>query len=199
MAENAPKTIGGLLGVEGRAAFAYFLAWQRVPLNWKGLDRRPIPKDWYQVGPRTSANGKVGVNRRASHPVNALLNYAYAILESHVRIRIIAGEYDPTIGYLHTHQKDRAALVFDLMEPLRPVVDRIALEFVQLHTFQRADFMIRDDGVCRLNPQMTKQLVAGLEAQLARADSGHISVLGARELNFALGDRSTDLLTTRQC
>jgi len=80
LAEDPPKTINGLLGVEGRAAFAYFLAWQKVSIQWKGLSRRPIPKHWHQVGPRTSANGDVGVNRNASHPVNAILNYAYAIL-----------------------------------------------------------------------------------------------------------------------
>jgi CRISPR/Cas system-associated endonuclease Cas1 len=44
------------------------------------------------------------------------------ILEGHFRTEIIAKGYDPTLGYLHTHQKDRAALVFSLMEPLRPVL-----------------------------------------------------------------------------
>jgi CRISPR-associated protein Cas1 len=67
---------------------------------------------------------------------------ADAVLESHVRTEIIAQGYDPTIGYLHTHQKDRAALVFDLMEPLRPIVDRTVLEFVQSQTFERTDFTI---------------------------------------------------------
>jgi CRISPR/Cas system-associated endonuclease Cas1 len=28
----------------------------------------------------------LGSNRRATHPVNAMLNYAYAVLESQVRI-----------------------------------------------------------------------------------------------------------------
>jgi CRISPR/Cas system-associated endonuclease Cas1 len=34
-------------------------------------------------------------------------------------------------SYLHTYDKDRAALVFDLMEPLRPVADRVVLSFVR--------------------------------------------------------------------
>jgi CRISP-associated protein Cas1 len=158
LACRPPKTINGLLGIEGRAAFAYFLAWQKVPLQWKGLGRRPIPKDWHQIGPRTSANGKVGVNRHASHPVNAMLNYAYAVLESHVRTEIVTQGYDPTIGYLHTHQKDRAALVFDLMEPLRPVVDLVMLKFVQSQVFQAADFTLKTDGVCMLNPELARHM-----------------------------------------
>src|SRR4029077_8450204 len=102
---------------------------------------------------------RVGTNRNATHPVNAILNYAYAVLESQVRIDIIAEGYDPTIGFLHTFQADRLALVFDIMEPLRPIVDRKVLEFVQAHTFQPADFTIRSDGVCRLNPEMAKYVV----------------------------------------
>jgi hypothetical protein len=44
----------------------------------------------------------------------------------------------------------------DLMEPQRPIVDRKVLEFVQAKTFHPADFTIRSDGVCRLNPEMAR-------------------------------------------
>ena len=56
------------------------------------------------------------------------------------------------MGFLHTYSVDRRALVFDLMEPQRQIVDRKVLEFVQAHTSHPADFTIRSDGVCRLNP-----------------------------------------------
>lgn len=49
--------------------------------------------------------------------------------------------------------------MFDLMEPLQPVIDWMVLEFVQSHTFHAADFTIRSDGACRLNPEMTEQVV----------------------------------------
>jgi CRP-like cAMP-binding protein len=45
-----------------------------------------------------------------------------------------------------------------LMEPQRPIVDGKVLEFVQAHTFHPADFTIRSDGVCRLNPEMARQV-----------------------------------------
>ncbi len=157
--DDPPRSIDKLLGIEGRAAYSYFTAWQSLPLKWKGLGRRPIPDDWHQVGPRTSGRNKVGMNRNATHPVNAMLNYAYAMLESQVRMQIVADGYDPTIGFLHAYSVDRPALVFDLMEPQRPIVDRKVLEFVQAHTFHPADFTIRSDGVCRLNPEMARQMV----------------------------------------
>lgn len=45
------------------------------------------------------------------------------------------------------------------MEPQRPIVDRKILEFVQSQTFHPADFTIRTDGVCRLNPELAKIVV----------------------------------------
>jgi CRISPR-associated protein Cas1 len=42
-----------------------------------------------------------GRNRHATHPVNAMLNYAYAVLESQVRISAASQRLDPTIGYLY--------------------------------------------------------------------------------------------------
>jgi CRISP-associated protein Cas1 len=162
-----PKSLKALRGVEGRSALLYFSVWRQLTVKWKGLGRRPIPSDWNSIGPRTSANNVKGYNREASHPVNAILNYAYAVLESHVRIEIISQGYDPTIGYLHAFEKYRAALVCDLMEPLRPVVDRIVLGCVQSQTFQRTDFVVRPDGVCRVNPGLARYVTSLLLAQLA--------------------------------
>jgi CRISPR-associated protein Cas1 len=99
------------------------------------------------------------LNRIASHPFNAMLNYAYAVLESQVRIQVAADGYDPSVGYLHANAKDRQPLVLDLMEPGRPIIDRAILAFVQEQTFHPADFVIRADGVCRLNPEMARRIV----------------------------------------
>jgi hypothetical protein len=64
-----------------------------------------------------------------------------------IRMQIVADGYDPVIGFLHSYSADRPALVFDLMEPERPIVDRRVLELVQADTFHPADFTIRSDGV----------------------------------------------------
>jgi CRISPR-associated endonuclease Cas1 len=98
-----------------------------------------------------------GRNRHATHPVNAMLNYAYAVLESQVRIATVAHGLDRTIGYLHTSRPGRAALVYDLMEPLHPRVDGLVLDFLQSHSFAPNDFVLGADGVCRLHPQLAKQ------------------------------------------
>jgi hypothetical protein len=75
------------------------------------------------------------------------------------RIQVTAAEFEQTIGFLHSGRRGRSDFVLDLMEPLRPVVDRRLLEFVQAHAFHPADFTIRSDGVCRLNPEMARHVV----------------------------------------
>jgi CRISPR/Cas system-associated endonuclease Cas1 len=39
-------------------------------------------------------------NRHASRSANAILNYAYAVLQSKARIAAVSQGLDPTIGYL---------------------------------------------------------------------------------------------------
>ena len=182
LATKPPKSLAALLGIEGRTAQAYFAAWQSLPIRWKGLTRHAIPDDWHRVGQRQSLNGTrtKGRNRHASHPVNAMLNYAYAILESQVRMQIVADGLDPTIGYLHTSTPERQALVLDLMEPRRPLVDRKVLEFVQAHTFHPTDFTIRSDGVCRLNPEMVRHIAS----MTAQGRPSHLILRSENETRF---------------
>jgi CRISPR-associated endonuclease Cas1 len=99
-------------------------------------------------------------NRNARHPVNAMLNYGYAVLESQVRIAIAESGLDPTIGYLHVCHPGRQALVYDLMEPHRPQVDRQVLDFVRSQVFTPRDLVIDSMGVCRLHPELARR-VAG--------------------------------------
>lgn len=157
---RVPRSVGHLRGIEGRVGFAYFNAWRSHSLNWSNTKRHPIPDDWYRIGPRSSKAGKISnPNRFATHPFNAMLNYAYGVLETQVRRQIVASGLDAAIGYLHGNYRSAHALVYDLMEPMRPIVDQKVLEFVQTETFEPGDFVLLDDGVCRLNPQLARNVV----------------------------------------
>jgi len=57
------------------------------------------------------------------------------LLESQVRIATVAQGLDPTIGYLHSCRPWQGALVYDLMELLRPRLDRLVLVFTLSHLF----------------------------------------------------------------
>ena len=154
-----PSSIVELRALEANCAAAYFRSWQGMPIKWRGTSRRPIPDNWNSIEQRSSPFHLAG-NRNAAHPVNAILNYAYTVLESELRIKAIADGYDPTIGIMHEGRDGSSKFVFDLMEPQRPKVDRTVLDFVKATVFDPADFTIRGDGVVRLNPQLARHVVA---------------------------------------
>ena len=162
---DPPENVGKLLALEGVMAQCYFYAWRALDIKWKASKRYPIPDEWKRFFSRSSLyqqDSRIG-NRFATHPVNAILNYAYTALESRVRVQAIADGYDPSIGIMHDRwQSDRHSFIFDLMEPERPVVDRAILKLVQEHTFSGADFMLQPDGVVRVNPELVRALTAAL-------------------------------------
>ena len=156
--ESPPINVTELRALEAKAAAAYFRAWRGIPIKWRGTSRRPIPEAWKEIGQRTSPFQLAG-NRNAAHPINAILNYAYAVLQSQVQINAIAEGYDPTIGIMHEGRDGSSAFIFDLMEPERPATDRKVLEFIKAYVFDPADFTILSDGVCRLNPELARCVV----------------------------------------
>jgi CRISP-associated protein Cas1 len=87
--ENPPETIIELRALEANCAASYFRSWVGMPTKWRGISRRPIPDNWHSIGVRSSPYHLAG-NRNAAHPVNAILNYAYAALESETRIKAIS-------------------------------------------------------------------------------------------------------------
>jgi CRISPR-associated endonuclease Cas1 len=155
---------GRILGYEGMAASIYYRAWHNLPLKWTGLWKRPVPTSWLKIGARSMTWQRESNNAR--HPINAMLNYGYAMLISTVRGELVAAGFDPSIGFAHRREGNRIPLVYDVMEPLRPVVDRKILEFALAQTFEPGDFTINSKGGCRLNPQLAKALVT----QLANLD-----------------------------
>lgn len=163
-----PRTFSHLLGIEGSIAGDYFRVWSTLSIKWKPLKRYPIPSDWgtyrsrvaLRHGIRLRSDGG-GYNRGATHPVNAMLNYAYAVLIAQTQIRLIVEGFDPTIGIMHEKKVLRGinpGFALDHMEPMRPVVDRAVLELIGNVTFTGADFSIQHDGVCRMNPELARRV-----------------------------------------
>src|SRR5262249_22011836 len=71
-------TLDGLRAYEGRAA------WVRWPLRWGKADARRVPPHWLVARERWSPVPP-GLARSAVDPLNAVLNYAYALLEGQCR------------------------------------------------------------------------------------------------------------------
>jgi CRISPR-associated protein Cas1 len=176
--QTPPRTFASLLGIEGSIAGDYFRVWSGLTLKWKPLKRYSIPADWLAYRSRVALRHGIvlrkdggGYNRGATHPVNAMLNYAYAVLIAQTQIRLIAEGFDPTLGVMHEKKALRGmnpGFALDHMEPMRPVVDRAVLQLIDSVTFTGADFSIQHDGVCRMNPELARR-VAQLALERCRA------------------------------
>ena len=186
LAQIKQELFPGLRGIEGRVAAAYFAALRPLPLRWAGLGRRPVPDDWHTIGPRPALPG--GGNRKARLPMQAMVNFGYALLEARIRIAAVAGGgLDLDHGIMHSPQRakmaPRSPLVLDLMEPLRPRVDRALLRFVRGKVFRPSDFVITVDGVCRLHPQLARVVVGVVDRELGPiASAGSAPRAMVREL-----------------
>jgi CRISPR-associated protein Cas1 len=144
---------------EARCAAAYFGAWLGMPLKWVKVDIRRVPPHWLSVRARSSPLSHESAARHAVDPANAILNYAYAVLDGQTRQALSAAGFDLACGFLHADRRGRDALVYDLMELARPAVDDRVLTFLQVTTFHAGDFTRVSDGSCRLHPQLARAVV----------------------------------------
>jgi CRISPR associated protein, Cas1 family len=63
------------------------------------------------------------------------------------------------MGVLHADQPARNSLALDLMEAVRPEVDAYVLELLSARVFGASDFFETRQGVCRVLPPLTHELV----------------------------------------
>lgn len=127
-----------IMGIEGQASVEYWAGFADV------LDEK-----W-------NFNGRSG--RGAQDPVNSLLNYGYAVVESEIWKSIYLAGLDPYCGFLHSERYGRASLVFDLIEEFRQqIVDKTILSIVNMNQVDTDDF--EDKGNIMLMNDKSRRLV----------------------------------------
>jgi CRISPR-associated endonuclease Cas1 len=145
---------------EGQAAAIYWNAWSSVAIRLRGRDLARVPVRWARYDSRASV--LTGAPRAATDPVNALLNYTYALLESEARLALLGAGLDPTLGVLHADRRNRDSFALDAMEPVRPDVDAFLLDLLEDRTFTWRDFTELSNGVCRVAAPLTHELALTL-------------------------------------
>ncbi len=164
---NGDSTLTQFLVREGYAAKVYWELLSGTPLPWPDWCLKRIPGHWAFINPRFSG-GRSRV-RDARDPFNAVLNYAYTLLEVETRIACAAIGLDPDFGLLHVDDRLRESFVFDLLEPLRASADVWALELLRKEKLHPGMFHELRDGIVRLDPDLTKLLAVALMPRFAKA------------------------------
>jgi CRISPR-associated protein Cas1 len=136
-----------LMQVEGHIADLYWRQLQRI-----------LPE-------KLGFNSRIHETRQmnASDPVNCLLNYGYAILESECRKALNSVGLELTVGFLHEARQTKYSLCYDLMEPYRFLADTTVIESLEYEHFNKKDFYRLDNYVLRLRPEAVKKLLAALQ------------------------------------
>lgn len=70
------------------------------------------------------------VRHREGPPPNNFLNYGYSILRGTMARSIVAAGLLPTLGIFHRNRYNAYCLADDLMEPYRPLVDKVVYNMV---------------------------------------------------------------------
>lgn len=144
---------------EAMAAW-YWSAWSRIPVRFAQRDADRVPAHWRTVGERGSPLTRGP--RLAVNPANAILNYLYALLEGEASLAARVVGLDPGLGALHADQLNRDSLAADLMEPVRPLVDRWVLSLLTDRPLALSDLYETRQGVCRLTPPLAEELAETL-------------------------------------
>ncbi len=174
------RTIGTIQSVEGRLASYYWQSFVGLPILWDRKSSKSIPAHWLFVTERVSGMSGYLNAHRANNPFHACLNFCYSLLQADVLRAIHVANLEPNIAFLHLNSEQHHSLVFDLMEPFRPIVDAMVLAFFQKITFSKSDFyqeitsevrmseMLRRHilASCRVNPVEIDQVVRWLRSTL---------------------------------
>ncbi len=144
------------LAAEAKAAIAYWRVWEQVPVSFARTDASEVPEHWLTAGERHSplSSGP----RLAVTPVGAMLNYLYALAEFECRIALLAIGLDPGLGWFHRDAPYRDSAALDLIEAVRPDVDRYVLDLTRSRTFARKEFLELPNGQVRLARALAKLL-----------------------------------------
>lgn len=142
---EAAENIKQLLGIEGTAAKEYYDCYPDMlkssSFTWQGRNRRP-PKD----------------------PVNALLSFAYTILEREVKLAIMQSGLTTGIGFVHGVNDYKDGFVYDVMEPFRSMAaERFVFRCINRRLIKQEDFDFVDGDACYLSATGRRKFIAAYE------------------------------------
>ena len=122
---------------------------------WKYL--LPRLSEWQETAEKTRAPG-------TREGVNGMLDYGYAILRTAVLRSLAAHGFIAAIGINHTAKAGSFALADDVMEPLRPWMDRELKTFLQGGKRPMPEWMRQSVSVLQLEVVMGRNKVRLLNA-----------------------------------
>lgn len=147
-----------LLTIEARAGYLYFRNFAKL-----------FDKKKYGFISRNGGGIKTG-NRYASDPINGLLNYGYTVLAGEIAKYVNGLGLDPYYGFFHTTHNSFQALVYDLIEPFRWLVEyavyKVGTDSNHEYRIAKNDYAWTREGKIVLDDGLIRRFLELLERKL---------------------------------
>ncbi len=115
---------------------------------------------------RNKSNSTI-TKRGASDPINALLNYGYAVLAGEISKFVNGIGLDPYFGFMHKQDASFTSLIYDIIEPFRWLVEsavyHVGTTRDYLHKLRFKDFAWTKDGNVVLSNEIKRIFLEKLE------------------------------------
>ena len=99
-------------------------------LQTNHIDEGNCAKRYWQLYFPSIGWSSTSRDRKENTAPNQMLNYGYTVLAALCHRSLLVHGLTPTLGVKHTTRYKSAPLVYDLMEPFRPLVDCLLAEFM---------------------------------------------------------------------
>lgn len=123
------ETIDAVRGYEGQGAAVYFSVFEEL----------------FESGDFTF---RLRVRRPPTDPVNAMLSFGYSMLFNNLFSMARLHRLHPYVGFLHADQPQHPALISDLIEEFRTLIDGLVIGIINKKLIASRDFttVTHDDG-----------------------------------------------------
>lgn len=140
---------------------------------------------------------KTRERKGARDPVNGMLNYGYAVLSAILHRALVAHGLNTSLGIYHKYRFKSDPLVYDLLEPLRPICDLALLSFVKTNPRKEIDDFVKYVAAyymsCKIKTDKEHKLslfsaidlyASGIANAFARNDIKDVFIPTLKEVSF---------------
>lgn len=131
-----------IMGIEGSCAKAYFYVFSDLVLQ---------QKEEFKMSSRTK--------RPPLDKVNAVLSFLYTIATSSCASALESVGLDSYLGYYHAMRPGRSSLACDMVEEMRPIIDRFVLSMINLKQINVDDFEAQASGAVYLSKDGKRKVI----------------------------------------
>ncbi|MGI0074162.1 MAG: CRISPR-associated endonuclease Cas1 [Nitrosotalea sp.] len=110
-----------------------------------------------ELGFHSRNNARTFRPKDASDVINGLLNYGFGILYAEVAKQLNSLGLDCYVGFYHRNHESQLALVYDMIEPFRHLIDRSVLEIQ--NQIRKKDYTFSRYGIVVLSDDLKKKYI----------------------------------------